>query len=143
MSTDLPDVNVWVALSYAGHLHHLRAKDYWEHQRGDQIAFCGPTTKGLLRILTTSAAMKGNPFTPVEAFRKYRDFTTLGEVSFVGDSPSLDQRIEPWTSESFFSGRLWTDAWIAALAMENGCRVVSFDADFTRFPGLKFLHLKP
>jgi predicted nucleic acid-binding protein len=87
--------------------------------------------------------MRGHPLTPAEAFQKYRGFTALTEVSFIGDAPQLDQRIEPWASESFFSGKLWTDAWIAALAMEHGCRVVSFDADFARFPGLNLLHLKP
>lgn len=143
MPIDLPDVNVWFALSYEGHVHHSRARAYWDQERSHEIAFCCPTATGLLRLLTTPPAMQGHPLTPADAFQKYRGFTALSDVGYIGDSPGLDQRIEPWASESFFSRQLWTDAWIAALAIENGCRVVSFDSDFTRFPGLKFLHLKP
>jgi predicted nucleic acid-binding protein len=38
---------------------------------------------------------------------------------------------------------MWTDAYLAAFAITSGSRLVSFDADFARFPGLHFLHLKP
>lgn len=33
-------------------------------------------------------------------------------------------------------GNLITDAYLAALAIENGCRFFTFDRDFARFPGL-------
>jgi predicted nucleic acid-binding protein len=36
---------------------------------------------------------------------------------------------------------LWTDAYLAAIALAAGCRMVSFDSDFQRFPDLNFLHL--
>jgi predicted nucleic acid-binding protein len=32
-------------------------------------------------------------------------------------------------------GNLITDAYLAALAIENGCRFLTFDRDFARFPG--------
>jgi toxin-antitoxin system PIN domain toxin len=35
---------------------------------------------------------------------------------------------------------LVTDAHIAALALEHGCTVASTDADFTRFPRLKWIN---
>ena len=35
--------------------------------------------------------------------------------------------------------RLCTDAYLAALAMANGWRLVSFDRDFARFEGLQWL----
>jgi predicted nucleic acid-binding protein len=33
-------------------------------------------------------------------------------------------------------GNLASDAYLAALAIESGCQLVSFDRDFARFPGL-------
>ena len=36
------------------------------------------------------------------------------------------------------SGDLIPDAALAALAIEHGCEVVSFDRDFARFPGLRW-----
>src|SRR5262249_18022713 len=37
-------------------------------------------------------------------------------------------------------GPLVTDAYVAALAMEHGCELVTTDADFARFPGLRWRH---
>lgn len=36
------------------------------------------------------------------------------------------------------TGDLVPDAQLAALAVEHGCEVVSFDRDFARFPGLRW-----
>jgi toxin-antitoxin system PIN domain toxin len=37
-------------------------------------------------------------------------------------------------------GRLVADAYHAALAIEHGCELITADADFARFPGLRFRH---
>jgi toxin-antitoxin system PIN domain toxin len=36
------------------------------------------------------------------------------------------------------AGNLVTDAHLAALAVEHGAELVSYDADFSRFPGLRW-----
>lgn len=38
------------------------------------------------------------------------------------------------------TGKLVADAYHAALAIEHGCEFVSTDADFARFPGLRWAH---
>jgi uncharacterized protein len=38
------------------------------------------------------------------------------------------------------SGKLVPDAYLAALALENGCEFISTDTDFGRFPGLRWRH---
>jgi toxin-antitoxin system PIN domain toxin len=38
------------------------------------------------------------------------------------------------------SGKLVPDAYLAALAIEHGCELISEDKDFRRFPGLRFRH---
>ena len=35
-------------------------------------------------------------------------------------------------------GNLVTDAYLAALAIESGCELITTDGDFARFPGLKW-----
>ena len=37
------------------------------------------------------------------------------------------------------SGDLIPDAYLAALAIELGAELISFDRDFARFPGLRWL----
>ena len=46
--------------------------------------------------------------------------------------------------ESRATGKLVADAQHAAVAVEHGCTLVSTDADFSRFPGLRWQHpLRP
>jgi predicted nucleic acid-binding protein len=37
-------------------------------------------------------------------------------------------------------GALVTDAYLAALAVEHGCELITTDSDFARFPGLRWRH---
>lgn len=38
------------------------------------------------------------------------------------------------------TGPLTTDAYLAALAIEHGCELITADGDFARFPGLRWKH---
>ncbi len=140
---DLPDLNLWLALSDADHEHHDRARRYWEQEARGDIAFCRVTMLGLLRLLTNPRVMRGAPFTAVEAWDAYHAFAALPEVCFIEDSLAAESQFERWSCHPGFPPHCWTDAWIAALAASSGARVVSFDTDFTTFPGLNFLHLRP
>lgn len=37
-------------------------------------------------------------------------------------------------------GPLVADAYLAALALEHGCELITTDGDFARFPGLRWRH---
>jgi predicted nucleic acid-binding protein len=49
--------------------------------------------------------------------------------------------MEQWIRNRVVTPRNWTDAYLAAFAVSASLRLVSFDADFKKFPGLDFLHL--
>jgi toxin-antitoxin system PIN domain toxin len=140
---DLPDVNVWLALTDPDHAHHARAEHYWRNEKAPQIALFRVTLLGMLRLLSNAKAMNGNPFSPKEAWEIGQTYLNLPEVTLYADPPGADQHLAQWSKAKFFHPKLWTDACLAALALEHGCRVVSFDADFAKFPGLDFLHLVP
>lgn len=42
--------------------------------------------------------------------------------------------------ESGAKGNLIPDAWLAALAIEQGCELITTDRDYARFPGLRWRH---
>lgn len=140
---DVPDLNLWLALIDPDHAHHASARRYWEHEAAAEIAFCRVTMLGLLRLLTNSRVMHGAPFTPAEAWDAYRAFAVLPEVCFVEDSLAAEKHFELRSRAPDFSAPRLTYAWIAALASSASARVVSFDSDFTTFPDLDFLHLRP
>ena len=141
-ATDLPDLNVWLALADPDHEHHSRAESYWNHESANNMAFCRVTMLGILRLLTNRSIMRNNPFTPVQAWRTYRAFMALPEIVFLEETHVTEPRMASWSDTLGFSPQCWTDAWLAALALSHGARVVSFDTDFTSFQGLSFFHLK-
>ena len=53
-----PDINVWVALSHGGHVHHNVAHDWFGSLDPDvRFHFCRFTQLGLLRLLAAEAVM--------------------------------------------------------------------------------------
>jgi uncharacterized protein len=140
--SDLPDLNVWLALVDPDHEHHARAKRYWETEAASRLTFCRITMLGLLRLLTNRKVMRNEPFTPEQAWLAYRSFLALPEVDFLAEPTAAEPQMAEWTDTPSFAPERWTDAWLAALAASTRCRLVSFDAGFRSFPGLSFLHLK-
>lgn len=145
---DLLDVNVWLALADETHVHHSRARRYWDEESGEQIAFTGATMLGFVRLLTNRAAMNNLPMSAPEAWQVYRAFRALPEVVWIGelddDAHATDALLEGWLSGADgFSTLQWTDAHLASIAATFGCRLVSFDSGYRKFQPLDFLHLTP
>lgn len=139
---DLPDVNVWLALSAVDHPHHERARHYWYEESGERLAFCRVTALGLLRLSTNASAMNGHPLTVAQAWQVYHDFRSLPDVLLVEEPEGCEIWLERWALGSRPSPRQWTDAYLAAFASSAGFRMVSFDGDFTRFDTLDLLRLE-
>ncbi len=133
---------MWLALSVADHPHHEIARRYWYEQAGERLAFCRMTAMGLLRLSTNATAMAGAPLSVAEAWRAYLAFRALPEVIMVHEDASCEPVLTAWVSAGLVTPRLWTDAYLAALAHAEGYRLVSFDRDYARFSELDFLNLK-
>jgi hypothetical protein len=138
--TDLPDVNVWLALVDENHVHHQKAVTYWREQASAEIAFCRVTALAFLR-LSTHPKVLSRPLAPEEAWDVYHRYRVEAQVGFILDSPGVDQDFMEYSRQSGFLHQLWTDCYLAALARFRNCRVVSFDRDFHRFSKLDFLDL--
>jgi toxin-antitoxin system PIN domain toxin len=138
---DLPDINVWLALVDERHVHHAAAKGYRNEESASRIAFCRVTMLGFLR-LSSSGRVLAKPLSPREAWDIYGQFLSLPVIHFLPEPSHIDSRFCALTADERPPYRLWTDAYLAAFALTEGCRVVSFDADFQRFAGLDWLHLK-
>jgi toxin-antitoxin system PIN domain toxin len=140
--SDLLDINAWVALVDKRHIHHTLAQAYWSQNGAIQFAFCRTTMLGFLRLSTSTKAVV-NPKTNAEAWAIYQDFMVLPNIQFLSEPAGLDAHFQALTTASALPHRMWTDAYLAAFALAGSHRLVSFDSDFFRFPGLDFLHLAP
>lgn len=143
---DLLDVNVWVALVDANHNHHKLARQYWDKQSLPKIAFSRFTLTGMTRLLISPAPMRNKPFTPSEAWSAYQSIRALPEVIWISEGNEtalqVDAQLAKWIANNKITPRLWTDAYLASLAITNDCRLVSFDSDFLAFKELSFLDLR-
>lgn len=138
---DLPDINVWVALSIREHPHHAAAIAYWSDLSLARIWFCRVTMLGLIRLLTQKAVAQQATMTLPQSMGFYSELAALSNVSGVAVEPSeievvLRQFIDPGLSP-----RHLTDAYLAAFAVCAGLRLVTFDKDFEQFEGLRLLRL--
>ncbi len=145
---DLLDLNVWLALVVAEHPHHAAARRYWDQQQatpalGPRVWFCRSTMLGLVRLLTQPKLMGEGALGLADAHAIYQQLRQTEGVGFAGDAESADTLLARWLSDGQapMPARLWTDAWLAASAEAAGLRLVSFDADFARFPLTRRLHL--
>ena len=97
---------------------------------------------GLLRLSTLPRVLS-RALSHAEAWDVYQRFIALPNIKVLAEPAGLDSHFQALTIAPALPHRLWTDAYLAAFAIAGGHRLVSFDADFARFPGLDFLHLKP
>jgi uncharacterized protein len=138
---DLPDVNVWLALLNAQHVHHFIAKFYWEQAGSERMVFCRTTMLGLLRLSTNKAVMGGVPYTQEQAWQAYEAVIGLPEVTVMAEPSGLEIAMRQFTAQASFRCTDWTDAYLAAFAQVANLRLVSFDKGFAKYRGLSLLTL--
>ena len=128
----LPDVNVWIALAWEGHVHHEIAKTWFAGLEPGEAAFCRITQMGFLRLTTNARVMGGDVVSQRNAWPLYEDLARDTRVTFVSEPPDIEPALKDYTQGRFTGTNVWTDAYLAALASVRGMRLVSFDRGLAR-----------
>jgi toxin-antitoxin system PIN domain toxin len=139
---DLPDASVWIPLSVPDHVHHERARRYWEEEASDALVFCRVTAMALLRFITNRHILNAAALDAQSAWREWERWLSVPQISFRSEPPGVDEWLRNWAQKHDLRGGNWTDAYLAAFAAASGYRLVAFDSDFKRFDGVEFLHLE-
>lgn len=120
----LLDVNVLIALLDAGHVHHRVVTDWLVTHLGDGWASCPLTQNGCIRIFSNPAYPNAVPAAQIA--ERLAEAARHPAHAFWPDAISL---LEPgrlaW--ERLLSSRQVTDAYLLALAVEQGGRLVTLD----------------
>ena len=127
-----PDINVWVALTFEGHIHHLRARD-WFGTLGDsaRLFFCRFTQLGLLRLLTADAVMgQDGVLTQEEAWGAYDRWLRDERVGFLEEPAGLEPLFRGLTRSANAAPKDWADSYLAAFAAASQLTFVTFDRAF-------------
>jgi toxin-antitoxin system PIN domain toxin len=139
-STCLPDVNVWIAI--AADEHHATAGQ-WFDTVSVPVCFCRVTQMAFLRLLTNPKVMGEDLLRPVDAIGVYRQLITDERVRFAPERPNIENAWISLMSIRAASGSTWTDAYLAAFAMDAGLRLITLDRGMDRWPGLALELLGP
>jgi toxin-antitoxin system PIN domain toxin len=135
----LVDANVWLALAFSDHLHHARAKEWFDAQVEDSCAFCRVTQMALLRHLTNAKVMGTFVQSQRQAWENFDKLTADPRVCFADEPAGLMEKFREFTRSDTPAHALWTDAYLAAFACGRGAQMVTFDQGFKRFAGLALL----
>ncbi len=138
---DLLDASVWLPLSAPDHVHHLRARRYWDKEAASELAFCRVTALALLRHLTNAKILGDAALDGGAAWQALETWLAVPQITLLSEPPGLEEWLAQWAGKLDLRAGLWTDAYLAAFAVASGCRMVAFDDGFHRFPGIDFLHL--
>ena len=128
-----PDLNVWVALTYGRHVHHVIAWDWFNSVESDvRFCFCRFTQLGLLRLLTAEAVMGDECMTQSEAWATYDRWLLDDRVTLLEEPPGLERRFRALSRSKQAAPKAWADAYLAAFANAAEVTLVTFDRAFRR-----------
>ncbi len=127
-----PDINVWVALTYQGHVHHANARRWFESLgQASRLFFCRFTQLGLLRLLTAEAVMgQDEVLTQPEAWTAYDRWLEDDRISFLEEPSELEAEFRTMTRAPRSAPKEWADAYLAAFAVSLQLTLVTFDQSF-------------
>lgn len=137
----LPDVNVWIALAFDTHAHHPAAEAWFRGLTAERCAFCRMTQQGFLRLATNPKVMKADAVTMPVAWQMYDRLLADPLIGFADEPPGLEPVWRGFTQTASFLTHVWNDAYLAAFAVAGGYEVVTFDAGFAGFPGVRHARL--
>jgi len=123
-----PDINVWVALTYEGHVHHAIAAEWFRTLPPDAtLVFCRFTQIGLLRLLTATAVMGDEVMTQPQAWAAYDRWLDDPRVTFVDEPAELETRFRTLTRRRQPATKDWADSFLAAFATVGHMTLATFD----------------
>lgn len=136
----LLDVNVVFPLLADGHANHAIAREWFADvvRSGELYGFPVAVLHSHLRLVTNRTTLDP-PASIGEAFATVGGL--LGHARFrwiEAGERHLDLMYETCIAGGA-TRNLINDAALAAIAIENGAGIASFDRDFARFPGLRWI----
>jgi len=105
---------------------------------GEAVGFAWIVILAFLR-LTTSPGILGRPLTADAAIAAVRAWLGQPSAVVVEPNPRHLEVLQGLLAEVGTAGSRVPDAHLAAIALEHGASICSFDADFARFRGVRWV----
>jgi len=137
----IPDVNILVYAYNKDAKQHKSAKEWWERTLAEPqpVGLAWVAILGFIRISTQRRIIE-RPMFPKDAIERVRSWLDLPNVQLISPGNGHAEILFDLIEEVGTAGDLTTDAHLAALAIEHHGQIVSTDADFGRFRGLRWFN---
>lgn len=135
----VPDVNLLIYAYNRDARDHDAARRWWEGllSGSESVGLPWAVCCGFIRLMTHPAVLS-TPLAPVRAVAHVQSWFDRPNVEALDPGPRHLEVLGRLLGDVGVAGNLTTDAHLAALAIEHQCVVHSNDADFARFPGLRW-----
>lgn len=136
----VPDLNVLIFAYDERSPWHARAKAWLEtaFNGDDTIGLAWIVIIGFVRLTTRPGALR-NPLDLAQATAIIDYWLSFPQVTPVAPGEGHWRILRSLLQSAGVAGNLTNDAHLAALAIENGAILASFDYDFQRFPGIRLV----
>jgi toxin-antitoxin system PIN domain toxin len=134
-------VNVLVYAFHEGAPDHRRYRDWLAAAAAsyEPLGLAEIVLSGFIRVSTHPRVF--SPPAPIERAFEFADaLRTQPAAVLVAPGGRHWETYWRLCISAAAKGNLAADAYIAALAIESGCELVTTDRDFARFPGLRWRH---
>lgn len=135
----IPDVNLLIYAYNEAAPRHVDARAWWETllSNPNRVGLPWAVIFGFVRLVTHPRVLT-DPLHPSTALDHVEAWLARADVQIVEPGPRHLSIVRNLFEATGVAASLTTDTHIAALAIEHQCELHSNDADFARFPGLRW-----
>jgi hypothetical protein len=136
MKRCLVDVNVWLALLVIQHEHHDLARKWFDSLAAGEAGLCRIVQLAIIRLLANRSIMGVHAVSAGAAWTLTEKLLEDERVDFVSEPSGVDSVLPALLNYPIPTGKLVTDAYLAAFAIAASRRLVTLDRGFRQFRGL-------
>jgi toxin-antitoxin system PIN domain toxin len=135
----IPDLNLLIYAVDETAKPHAKARPWLEETLSgvEEVGFAWTVLLGFVRLATNPAIFE-EPFEAGEAIDQCESWLAQPCATIVTPSIRHLDLLRDLLDPLGTAANLVSDAHLAALAIEHGAELLSSDADFSRFPGLRW-----
>ena len=135
----LVDANILLYAEDSLHPRHEAARVWWDDKLSGAgaVCLCWTALSAYIRIGTNPRVFE-RPLSLEQAIERVQSWLNQPCTRIVRPTERHWAVFRKLLTDGQAVANLVTDAHLAALAIEHGCLLASTDADFARFPGLKW-----